>query len=690
MAASPAGAVRRRHLLIAGVIPALVCAALALYPPALLARLDLKVYDTLLGYAGFTPPLDRVVVVDVDDRSLSTVGQWPWRRDVMARLIARLRDLGAETIALGIIFSEADRQQPTQDSETPDVRFAESLRSGRVVVGYAFTFDQRTGNAERCVLHPLQLTLVEPAGESRVAPYFRAADALCSLPVLSEAAGESGFLNAAPDADGILRRVPLVLEWNGRTYPGLALAAVLSTATPQTPVLRVTNADATSLEAGGLAVPLDGRGNLLLRYRGHNKTFPYLSAADVLSGAIAPDTVRGKVVFVGATALGIQRLVATPFDRLFTGVEVQATIADNLLRGDFIRRHEYAAALQALLTLLLGLAIALLVGRAGVILGGIAAIAVLAGFWALTAWRLGANGEFLSPLFPTAGLLLALATVTVTTIAAQRRAAFVELQGARRANEAASHAKHEFLMTLSHELRTPLNAIYGYTQMLARGATRDEQHNRAVASIERNARAQARVIDDLLNASETVTGSLRLEVKDVDLPEVVRSVLDVLRPAVEAKRISLDVSIDGGLASIPGDGDRLRQAMWHVVSNAIKYSPEGGRVAVHLERAKSSAQLTVTDHGAGIDPSFLPYLFEPFRQEDGSTTRRHGGLGLGLSLVRHIVELHGGSVTAESKGAGTGATFRVRLPLSNAAPKSPPATTIASTRSRQDRPSPGT
>jgi signal transduction histidine kinase len=685
MAASPAGAVRRRRLLVAGLIPSVACAALAVYPPAFLSRLDLNVYDTLLGIVGFTPPLDRVVVVDVDDRSLSSVGQWPWRRDVMAQLIARLRALGAKTIALDIIFSEADRQELTQDGTGPDARFAESLRSGGVVMGYALTFGESTSDAQRCVLHPLQLTLVEPAGDTRNAPYFRAAGALCSLPALAEAAGASGFLNASPDADGILRRAPLVLDLNGQTYPGLALAAVLSEAAPQTSVLRAINAHTTSLEAGGLAVPLDGRGNLLLRFRGRNKAFPYLSAADVLTGAVAPGTFSGKMVFVGASALGIQELVATPFDRLFPGVEVQATIADNLLRGDFIRRPEHAVMLQALITLLAGLAIAWIIGRAGAVRGGLAALAGLIGFWALMAWRLGAGGAFLSPLIPSLGTLLAVAAVAFTSIAAQMRAAFVELQRARRASEAATHAKHEFLMTLSHELRTPLNAIYGYTQLLARGARRDDQQSKAVASIERNARAQARVIDDLLNASETATGSLRLDIRKVDLTDIVRSVLDVLRPAIDAKQLAFDVNVDRAVPSIPGDGDRLRQAVWHVISNAIKYTPDGGCVKVRLEWVTSSVQLTVTDNGAGIDPSFLPHLFEPFRQQDGSTTRRHGGLGLGLSLVRHIVELHGGSVTAESSGAGRGATFRMRLPLSSASTKSPAGNRISAVEEPQAR-----
>jgi signal transduction histidine kinase len=666
-AAQNAGRGSRRRLVISGLIPAFVCAGLALYPPALLGRLDLDIYDGLLRVANFTPPLGRIVIVDVDDRSVSAVGQWPWRRDVIAELITRLRTLGAATIALDIIFSEADRQEPVAAGVPPDARLAETLAAGRVVMGYAFTFGEPASDAPGCVLHPLTLTLVEPPGEARHAPFFRAAGTLCSLPALAEASGASGFLNASPDADGILRRVPLVLELDGQTYPGLALAAVLAGETRDAAVLRVANPQTTSLALGNMNVPLDGRSNLLLRYRGHNRTFPYVSAADVLAGRVTPEALSGKLVFVGTTALGTQELVATPFDRLFAGVEVQATIADNLLRGDLLKRYEHSVALQVLITLAAGIAIALMVSRAGVMRGSIAALAGLIVFWGISAWALEAAGVFLSPLAPTAGIVLSLLVVAATAIAGQRQSAFVELQRARHANEAAVQAKNEFLMTLSHELRTPLNAIYGYTQILSRGALRDEQQrSTAVASIERSARAQAKVIDDLLDASETAAGTLRLEVKDLELASVVRAVLDVLKPAIEAKRLALDVSVNEPCPMI-GDADRLRQVVWHLVSNAIKFTGDRGRVEVRLERVKSSAQLTVRDNGAGIAPAFLPHLFEPFQQQDGSSTRRHGGLGLGLSLVRHIVELHGGSVQVESKGPGTGATFRVRFPLKSQA-----------------------
>jgi signal transduction histidine kinase len=668
-----ASAKGRRRTLLYGLVPAFICAAAALYPPALLTRVDLAAYDTLLRFAATRVPDGRIVIVDVDERSLATVGQWPWRRDVVGRLIDRLRSMDARTIALDIIFSEPDRESGTQDASrpaNPDAALAQTLRGGRVVVGYGFTFGDAANASRECVLHPLAVTIVQPAEEGGDDPFFHASEAICSLPVLAEAAGASGFLNAAPDSDGVLRRVPLILGFGGQAYPGLALAAVMASATVSTPELRVANANTTSLALGGSIVSLDGRTNLLLRYRGGKRTFPYVSAADVLAGRVLADGFRDKIVFVGATALGTQ-LVATPYDPLFAGVELQATVADNLLSQDFIRRLEHALIVEALVVLSLGIGVALAIRRFGVGWGALAAVTWLAMLWGATGWLLASKGVFLSPLLPTCAIVTSLAAVAFTVLAEEMRAALAGMQRARRESEAAANVKNEFLMTLSHELRTPLTSIYGYAQALARGRLKDDQKSTALENIERNARAQTQLIGDLLDASQAVSGQLRLDVKEINLADVVRPVADALRPAMAAKRITLDTAIDGELRPTVGDPDRLQQVAWKLLSNAIKFTPEGGRVSVRLEEEKSCLELTVSDSGVGISPDFLPYVFEPFQQQDGSSKRRHGGLGLGLALVRHLVELHGGSVEVESQGEGCGATFRVRLPAIAALTRAP-------------------
>jgi signal transduction histidine kinase len=243
----------------------------------------------------------------------------------------------------------------------------------------------------------------------------------------------------------------------------------------------------------------------------------------------------------------------------------------------------------------------------------------------------------------------------------ERARLLVREQAARRQAEEANRIKDEFLATLSHELRTPLNAILGWAQMLRLTELEPATAQRAYETIERNARAQAQLIGDLLDVSRIITGKLRLELGAVDLPRVIEAVLDTVRPAAEAKRIAVALRFDPAASAVWGDADRLQQVVWNLLSNAIKFTPPGGQVEAALRRAGDRVEIRVSDSGAGIEPGFLPYVFDRFRQADGATTRTHGGLGLGLSIARHLVELHGGTIAAESAGAGRGSAFTVTL-----------------------------
>jgi len=423
------GAPRRRLVFLCGVVPVLAAAVLGVLRPTSLARLDDSVYDILLRSTRTKGPGQNVVIVDVDDRSLSMTGQWPWRRDVVGGLIARLRNAGASAIAVDIIFAESDRYGQPGDSEgrpagdmatRPDTALAGTLREGRVILGYGLTFDTAPRAQRACVLHPVGIAIVQPPDETRYEPLFHATGAVCSLPVLAEAAAASGFLNAAPDSDGILRRVPLLAELDGRVYPGLALAAVAAATGARDMALRIANVNASMLTIDTRTVPVDGKGNLLLRYRGKKRTFPYFSAADVLTDQIPVGALRGKIVFVGTTALGTREVVATPLDTLFAGVEVQATVADNLLEQDFIHRSALGTTLEILVVLVLGMAAAVLVAGIGIASGLIGASASVAALWWGTLWLLSARGVFISPLSPTVGVLAALAVMTLAKFTVER------------------------------------------------------------------------------------------------------------------------------------------------------------------------------------------------------------------------------------------------------------------------------
>ena len=235
---------------------------------------------------------------------------------------------------------------------------------------------------------------------------------------------------------------------------------------------------------------------------------------------------------------------------------------------------------------------------------------------------------------------------------------------ARREAEEANRLKDEFLATVSHELRTPLTAILGWSRMLLSGVIDAAGNARALETIDRNARAQAQIIEDILDISRIITGKLRLDIRQVEPGAVIEAAVDAVRPAAEARNVRLQMLLDPQAGPVSGDADRLQQVVWNLLSNAVKFTPKGGRVQVKLERVNSHVEIAVSDTGQGISADFAPFVFDRFRQGDGSTTRRHGGLGLGLAIVRQLVELHGGTVTVASPGEGKGATFTVSLPLS--------------------------
>ena len=267
----------------------------------------------------------------------------------------------------------------------------------------------------------------------------------------------------------------------------------------------------------------------------------------------------------------------------------------------------------------------------------------------------------------------------------QERARLLKVeQRARAQAEETNRIKDEFLATVSHELRTPLNAILGWANLLRGGEMDDAETNRAFETIERNASAQSRLIEDLLDVSRIITGKLRLERQTVDLASVIEAALEAASPAAEGKQITVVSNLDSQVVNVFADPQRLQQIVWNLLSNAVKFTPRGGRVVVELSARESQIEISVSDTGQGIEPDFLPYVFDRFRQAEGSTARKHGGLGLGLAIVRHLVELHGGRVRADSLGEGCGATFTVYLPIPSVQIGAPFTPTAVATEDEDD------
>jgi signal transduction histidine kinase/ActR/RegA family two-component response regulator len=311
--------------------------------------------------------------------------------------------------------------------------------------------------------------------------------------------------------------------------------------------------------------------------------------------------------------------------------------------------------------------------RGGVDHGGLATLVVIAAFGVL-------GFALLASLFDARLEANARVLEISRATAAEREDLLTRERAARDEAERLSALKDEFLATLSHELRTPLNAVLGWASMLQRGGKDEETLRRGLDTIERNARAQSQLIDDLLDMSRIISGNLRLDVQLLEPEKVIEAALGTVHPAAVAKRIDLRVDVAKGLGQVLGDPGRLQQVMWNLLSNAVKFTPTGGMVQVILGRDGQEAVIRVIDSGIGIAPEFLPYVFDRFRQQDASITRKHGGLGLGLSIARQLVELHGGTIAVSSPGPHAGTTFTVRLPLAEpeVASKAPqPAPAVA-------------
>ncbi len=266
----------------------------------------------------------------------------------------------------------------------------------------------------------------------------------------------------------------------------------------------------------------------------------------------------------------------------------------------------------------------------------------------------------------------------------ERARLLVREQAARADAEAANRTKDEFLATLSHELRTPLTSILGWVHLLRSGSLPQAATVSALETIERNAKAQSQLIDDLLDVSRIITGKLRIESSPVEVRSVIEAAVDSVRPAATSKNIQLEMKFDPEVGTVLGDPNRLQQVAWNLFSNAVKFTPDGGRVEVRLRRVDSHVEIEVEDTGQGIRSDFLPHVFDRFRQADGTTTRTHGGLGLGLAIVRHLVELHGGSIHATSNGENLGSTFTVVLPAANAGEANTNAKDVANAQNDSD------
>ncbi len=439
--------------------------------PGPFTRLDLRAYDHFLRRSAQPPATGRVSIVAVDEQSIAEFGQWPWRRDVMGRLVERLHDLGAHVVAFDMILSEPDRHggpAPGDLGTATDAALAAALRSHRAVTGFAFTFNTPGASASGCALRPLQAVQVAAAGvpspENRL---FEPSGVICSLPMFNQAAGASGFLNVSRDVDGIVRRVPLVMDYMGEIYPSLGLAAVQQSSGTRTVTLHATTGQELTLGLAGQTIPTDARGRLLLRFRGSRGAFGHVPASDVLAGRLPAGSFANRIVFVGATALGLSDYVPTPLDTSYLGVEVHATVAESLLARQFISLPSYAGLYELGGGIVGGLLVATLTIAGGLLWGALGTVIGCIFLWMLTSWSFDLRHTFFSPVLPMASATTSLVVLTVVKVVHERRRA--ETEKRRRQQAHRFIVQSLTLLTGTRDVNTGRHArrTQGYTRIVA-------------------------------------------------------------------------------------------------------------------------------------------------------------------------------------------------------------------------------
>ena len=497
------------------------------------------------------------------------------------------------------------------------------------------------------------IILLTPSGDMRVNTSYRLGETM--PPIVDRESFEAVVRTRQPAVGAILRgpqgtyafavRSPVMR--NGRL--AYVLTAVLE------PAAIATILEAQQIPADWVGTVFDTRRHIVARTRGTDEYVGRLVSPDFLRLLDAGDEGWG----MGRTLEGVA--VYTPFKRsAVTGWGIGLGIPTHAVDAP-LRRTLWTIAGGAGALLVASLLASAVVGRR--IAGPIAALAASA--------RAFGEQPDVAPPTPGGGVAevaavsraFAEASALVRARGAERDAALAAAESARTQAEAASRGKDEFLSVLSHELRTPLNAVYGWVRMLRHEKMDEATRARALDAIERNASAQVRMIEDLLEISRIVTGRMRLDVHPVDVAPLVEAAVQLARPALSAKGLRLELSIARPLPRLLADRQRLQHIVSHLLTNAVKFTPDGGRIDVSVRAVDARVEITVADTGQGITPDVLPHVFDRFRQADSSTTRAFGGLGVGLAVVRHVVELHGGSVTATSPGAGRGATFVVSLPV---------------------------
>jgi signal transduction histidine kinase/AmiR/NasT family two-component response regulator len=502
---------------------------------------------------------------------------------------------------------------------------------------------------------------------------------VCNLDILTHAAASSGFVHVLPDPDGLIRRIPLLMQRDQEVLPSFVLAMLAQAEHRNQVIWRNDSASGFLLRLADIDIPVDAASQLGIRYRNTAHRIPHISAADILSDGVNPDVISGKRVFVGTTAAGLMDTIATPVDPVFSGVELHATVAENILSRYFWTRPAWVRLLEMVVLVAIVLVTGLLVGRKGILWGGSATILLIVLLRIGSSWAMERHGLYVSPLFPmlSAGCsfvgFMSIRFVRESYWKTYFQSAFVKtaiqaqrFRSDKEAADLASRHKSDFLAHMSHEIRTPMNAILGIAEVLSE-TDLDAQQRQYLQTLYQSGEILLDIINDILDLSKIEAGRIRLETIAFDLRKLFLDTVEVMRVRAWQKGVPILLDIDPGVPLIwMGDPTRVRQILVNLIGNAIKFTDTGNiRVNVsprNPENRNAGFLVQVADTGIGIAPEKRDEIFSPFSQEDVSTTRKYGGTGLGLTICRRLAELMGGSIRVESE-LGQGSTFIVDLPL---------------------------